>query len=402
MSNLNLCILINSLTSGGGEKVAITLCEQFKKNGINVFFVCLERDDHYTFDHKIDYLSGHEGENGSNVQKLFYLFIFASRFKKFLREKKIHLVQSHLNRANYVNIIARMFGSAHHAQLVNHGIVGRYESYGNLAGKINLFLTKWLYKKADQVILASKGMMLDLKRLGRFQNDLTVINNPFDVEKIIDMSRESIEKDEFIFDERKKYLIAVGRLENVKKITDIIMAMEMIRKRLPDVELIILGDGPEKINIYDFAEKLDMGQIIHLSGDVKNPFKYISRADILISASEYEGFCNVIVEALISGTAVISTDCESGPREILAPGTDVSIKLKQGEIEFAEFGVLVPVGDHECLAGAITELLSDVSRLKYYSENGIKRAVDFDKSPITEKYMSKFDELVKSQKQNDR
>lgn len=389
-----MCILINSLTSGGGEKVAITLCEQYKKNGINVFFVCLERDDHYTIDHKIYYLSGHKGENGSNVKKLFYLFIFALRLKKFLRKKNIHIVQSHLYRANYVNVFARMFGSAHHAQLVNHGIVGRYESYNNLTGKINLFLTKWLYGKADQVILASKGMMSDLKRLGRFQNDLTVINNPFDIENIMDMSRESLKEDEFIFDERKKYLIAVGRLEKVKRITDIIMAMEMIRKKSSDVELIILGDGPEKRNINDFIQRSGMEQIIHLLGDVKNPFKYISRADILVSASEYEGFCNVIVEALISGTAVISTDCESGPREILAPGTDVSIKLKQGEIEFTEFGVLVPVGDHEILARAITEMLSDVNRLKHYSENGIKRAFDFDKSTIANKYISKLKSLM--------
>lgn len=394
MSNYNLCILINSLTSGGGEKVAITLCEQYKKKGINVFFVCLERDDHYTLDHKIYYLSKHKGENRSNVKKLFYLFIFALRLKKFLREKNIPFVQSHLNRANYVNVFAGMFGSKHHAQLVNHGIVGRYESYKNLTGKINLFLTKWLYGKADQVILASKGMMLDLKKLGRFQNDLTVINNPFDIENITDMSRESVKEDEFIFDERKKYLIAVGRLEKVKRITDIIMAIAMIRKRSSDVELIILGDGPEKRNINDFIQRLGIGQIIHLLGDVKNPFKYISRADALVSASEYEGFCNVIVEALISGTAVISTDCESGPREILAPGTDVRIKLKPGEIEFTEFGVLVPVGDHESLARAITELLSDVNRLKHYSENGIKRAIDFDKTVIAEKYMSKFEPMM--------
>lgn len=389
-----MCILINSLTSGGGEKVAITLCEQYKKNGINVFFVCLERDDHYTLDHKIDYLSRHTGEIKSNFIKLFYLFIFAFRLKQFLKKENISLVQSHLYRANYVNIFAKLFGSAHKAQIVNHGIVGRYETYNNLTGKINLFLTKWLYGKADQVILASKGMMFDLKRLGSFQNDLTVINNPFDIENIMHMSRDSLSKDEFIFDNSRKYLIAVGRLEKVKKITDIITAIEIIRKRSSDVELIILGDGPEKRNIEDFAKRSGMGQIIHLLGEVKNPFKYISRADILVSASEYEGFCNVIVEALISGTAVISTDCESGPREILAPGTDVRIKLKQGEIRFAEFGVLVPVGDHKSLAGAIAELLFDDNRLKHYSENGIKRAMDFDKSEIANKYISKLRSMM--------
>ncbi len=387
-------MLINSLTLGGAEKIAITLCEEYRKEGINVVFVCLEKDDFYKINNnKVYYLSDHTGTNESTLKKLYYLFVFALRLKKFLKKENVSVVQSHLYRANYVNVLAKLLGSGHKAQIVNHGIVSRYKKE-NLTGKVNLFLIKKLYSRADQVILNSKGMMLDLKRIGKFRNDMCVINNPFDLNEILRLKEEAFKEDEFAFNKEKKYLIAVGRLEKVKRISDIIKAFGKLKKMCCDVELIILGDGSEEKNILDLIDRLQLKDRVHLPGRITNPFKYISKADILISASEYEGFSNVIVEALTSGTAVISTDCESGPREILSPKSDVNIKLKPGEIEFSEFGVLVPVGDHETMAMAVEELLSKNNILKEYSENGIKRAREFDKTLIKEKYINNLKLLI--------
>ncbi len=390
---MNLCVLINSLTLGGAEKIALTLCEEYRKKGINVIFVCLEKNDFYDINNKkIYYLSDQTGAKESTPKKLLYLFIFALRLKELVKRENISIVQSHLYRANYVNVLAKLLGSGHKAQIVNHGIVSRYEKE-RLTGKVNLFLIKRLYRRADQVILNSKGMMSDLKRISRFRNDLSVINNPFDVNEIARLSEEVFKEDEFAFHKEKKYLIAVGRLEKVKRITDIVKAFGMLKEKSCEAELVILGDGSEKNNILDLIDRLQLKDSVHLLGRVSNPFKYVSKADILISASEYEGFSNVIVEALILGTAVISTDCESGPREILSPKSDVSIKLKPGEVEFSEFGVLVPVGDHEIMALAVADLLSDNSRRKEYGEKGSKRASAFDKALITDTYMSKLRSL---------
>ena len=123
----------------------------------------------------------------------------------------------------------------------------------------------------------------------------------------------AIKSNEFYFDPAKRYLIAVGRLEKVKRFQDIIIALDMLGKDSLEAELIILGDGSEKSNLMALIERLNLESKVHMPGRVANPFQYISRSDILISASEYEGFSNVIVEALICGTAVIATDCESGP-----------------------------------------------------------------------------------------
>jgi len=385
---LDLCILSNSLSSGGGEKIAAILCEEIRKEGINVVFTCLEKNDFYSINNdKVYYLSDHTGTDESAFKKLFFLLVFALRLKKLLKKENISVVQSHLYRANYINILAKLLGSGHRAQIVNHGIVSRYKKE-KLVGKINLFLIKNLYGRADQVVFPSKGMMLDLKMMHNFRNDMQVINNPFDINRILKQKQEAFKEDEFIFNKQKKYLIVVGRLEKVKRVSDVIKAVDKLKKKFRSVELIILGEGPEKSNILKLIDRLHLDQKVHLLGRVTNPFKYIAKADILISASEYEGFSNVIVEAFISGTAVISTDCKSGPREILSPKSDVKKKLKPGEMEFSEFGVLVPVADHETMAKAVEVLLTENDRLNNYSENGIQRAREFDKKLIKEKYIN--------------
>jgi len=383
-------VLINSLTIGGAERLSLALYEEYKKKGINVIFVCLEKNNFYKINNdNVYYLSGQTGENESLFKKLFYLFIFAIRLKKFIKKYEISIVQSHIYRANYVNILAKCFGANHKTQLVNHGIVSRYKDE-DLSGLINLWLIKRLYSKADQLIFPSKGMMHDLNKLGEFKNAMQVINNPFDVADIFAKKDVLVDSAHFIFDPDKKYLVAVGRLEKVKRYGDIIYAVQELKKNGTDLDLILLGEGSEKSALRKLIQQLALEDHVHLQGSVANPFKYISRADILISTSEYEGFSNVIVEALISGTAVISTDCESGPREIIAPDTDVRIKLKPGEIEFAQFGVLVPVNDPETLAKAVKGLLEDKNRLAGYSKNGLIRARDFDKSMISEKYIEKI------------
>ena len=302
----NLCVLINSLTLGGAERISIDLYEEYKKQGINVVFACLEKNNFYKIKgDNVFYLSDQTGENESLFKKLLYLFIFALRLKKFIRKHQIPIVQSHIYRANYVNVIAKLLGSHHKTQVVNHGIVSRYKNE-NIAGWVNLRLIKTLYKMSDQLIFPSKGMMHDLKNLGEFNNEMLVINNPFDVEGILKLKDIPINPDDFVFDRSRKYLVAVGRLEKVKRFQDIITAVGILKKNGLDVELLILGDGPERANLQVLINCLDLQKNVRLLGRVENPFKYISRTDILISASEYEGFCNVIVEALISGTAVES------------------------------------------------------------------------------------------------
>jgi len=373
--------------------VTTVLCNELRNVGINVTFVCLEKNDFYSITNEIHYLSEYTGFGENQVTKLYALYLCASRLKTIIKRENISIVQSHMYRANYVNVLAGLLGSPHRTQLVNHGIVSRYKNEG-LGGRINLFLIKHLYGRADQLVFPSIGMKDDLDRLGTFTNNKVVIHNPFDVNGILEEKDAPLDEGEFRFDPTGRYLVAAGRFEKVKRYCDLIEALELLKESGVDIELILLGEGPEKEHLIGLAARLGLQDAVHFPGRVMNPFKYISRADLLVSASEYEGFSNVIVEALICGTPVVSSDCASGPREILAPGSAEGRKLNPGDIELAEFGVLVPVGDPEAMSRAIETMLFDQSLMENYAAKGLRRAMDFDKKVIAGKYIKGMKALM--------
>lgn len=118
-----------------------------------------------------------------------------------------------------------------------------------------------------------------------------------------------------------------------------------------------------------------------LLGRQSNPYKYISQADCFVFSSNYEGFPNVLLEALACGLPIISTDCMSGPREILAPNSEPSFQIKDN-IEDAEYGVLTPVDDSEKLAAAMEMMMEDESLRDSYRSKARHRAKEFDKDRI--------------------
>ena len=133
------------------------------------------------------------------------------------------------------------------------------------------------------------------------------------------------------------------------------------------------------------AATLGIAEQVHFLGQVKNPFKYIARAEVLLATSQYEGFSNVIVEALACRTCVVSTDCPSGPREILAPDTSHAGGLTAPE--WAQYGVLVGVGDVRSIIEAINRLLDDTGMQTRYAGLGPERAADFEASRVAKQYL---------------
>lgn len=381
-SNYQFCILVNSLTGGGAEKVATTLLNSFEQSGYKVALVCLEKNDVYEIgDSDVFYLSDHSGSGESGFKKLLYLPIFAWRLKKLLRSLGINQVQSHIYRSNYVNVIASIFGSKHRKQIVNHGIAGRYRTQG-LLGRVNIMLMRLLYPRAEEIICPTAGMLNDIKLLGIGVQKGIVIGNPFPCEIIQKESKTPTSHREFHFDIEKKYLIAVGRLDGVKRQQDIVQALAGSIQSHSNLELIILGEGDEHDELKALAERLGVLDRLHLLGHVSNPYWYVSKADIFVSASQYEGFSNVIVEAMLAGTAVLSSDCEYGPREILAPDTDIFKRLGFGEIEYAKYGVLIAVGDVNAMTLSIDKLLKDPMLRSDYEHSGLRRGKDFDEKKV--------------------
>ena len=373
--------LINSLTSGGAERVLSIILTELENQKCNIEIICLEKNNFYDIPKsiKVTYLSDDSG-NSSGLKKLIKLPILAYKLKKYILDNNVDTVQSHVYRANYVNAIAKLLGSHHIVQMVNAGQVSMYKAKG-LIGKVNLFLIKKLYPLSDKVVCKSKGMEVDLQSYFKSKLNTVIINNPYDIEKINHLKKESI--DDFQFHNDKKYLIYVGRFDSFKKPEYVIESLKYLDK---EVELILLGDGPKREELVTLSENLNIKDRVHFTGRVTNPYKYMNRANIFIlSSNDGEGFPNVLAEAMVCKTAVISTDCKSGPREVLAPNTDVSIQLTD-KIELTDKGILVPIGDVKLMSEAISKILNDKALENKLVSNAYTRSLDFSLETIINKY----------------
>jgi len=377
----NKLLLINSLSAGGAEKVMSVLANQLSKDGYQIHIVCLEKNDFYKINSniKVTYLSDFKGDESPKL-KLLYIPYFAYKLAKIIKENNIILIQSHLYRSNYINILAKFFGAKHNIQIVTAGRISRYLELG-FNGKINLFLIKNLYPKADLLILKAKGMEIDMQKLFNFPNEKVVINNPYNLNEIKKLSNEEV--NEFDFYIGNKYIVSVGRLIELKRNKDLLYALSKINNE--KYEIVFLGDGNQKDILIQIAKKLNIEKKVHFLGKVSNPYKFMKRSDIFVNSSESEGFPNVLVEAMACGLPVVSSDCTSGPREILAPSTDVEHKLKHG-FEIAEYGILYGTNDIDALIQAITLLDSDKTLYQKYVDSGNHRINDFSVDKIVKQY----------------
>ena len=120
-------------------------------------------------------------------------------------------------------------------------------------------------------------------------------------------------------------------------------------------------------------------------GKKENPFAYISKTDCFVFASNHEGFPNVLVEALACGLPVITTDCKSGPREILSPKSDIEVQLKD-KIELSDYGILTPIKNVEKMKEAIKLIINDESLRNKYQDKAKQRANVFRIEEIIKQY----------------
>lgn len=373
-------LFINSLTLGGAERVLSLIITELVKQDIEVELFCIEEDNHYSIPKKVKvtYLSKLT-QHSNPIKKFFYLFYLAFKLKKHVKEKDIKIIQSHIYRASFINVLAKLFGSKHQVQIVDVNTVHSLMDRG-LLKKIDLMLVKLLYRHADLIIFKAQKMKIEFFKHVKYRGKSLVINNPYQIEEIQSQSQEKV--DDFSFNPHKKYLITVGRLTEIKSHISLIKALH----HLPaEIQLIIIGQGEEKENLNNYIQKNHLTQRVHLLGAKNNPFKYIKHADIFVLSSKGEGFPNVLIEAMICQVPVISTDCISGPREILAPTTDMNFQLKQ-DIEIAQNGILYPVNDEKALVKAITYLFQNKNIREEYKEKGFLKAQQYKIDTVIESY----------------
>ena len=135
------------------------------------------------------------------------------------------------------------------------------------------------------------------------------------------------------------------------------------------MKLIILGDGEDKEEVEELIKELDVEEWVSMPGFVENPYSYMKRSDVFVLSSRWEGLPSVLIEAMALGVPVVSTDCPSGPGEILKDG---------------RYGELVPVGDHKAMAEAIVKVLREKKSTKD-AEEFVKS--EFSVEKVAEEYI---------------
>lgn len=372
----NVAIIIYSLKGGGAERVASLLSNELSKR-YNVFLILFDSNNMiYLYGGKL--IDINVKSHDSILMKVINVIRRCFKLRKIKKEYKINHSISLLESANIVNVLSS----------VNDKItVSIHSDIDTRKQGILACLNRYIYSKTDNIVGVSKGIKTNLiKNYKTDRKKTRYIYNPIDIENIQKLAREGLKDNGF--DSNDFTIINMGRLTDAKGQWHLIRSLSYVKKEIKNIKLIILGEGELRTFLEELVSKLDLNDNVIFMGHKKNPFKYMRKSNLFVFTSLYEGFGNVIIEAMACDLPIISTDCRSGPREILAPETDWQYKTEG--IEYAKYGVLVPVCDgiyydydntltreEKLLAESIIELYQDKKLRNKYRDRGRERIRNF-------------------------
>jgi len=280
-----------------------------------------------------------------------------------------------MNRPNYINILSNLFKNS--KTIISERIAPSQEYKNNtLKDKISKYLIKTLYKKSDVIVPNSKYIAYELEKIFNVStNKIKVIYNPVFKPQTSNLKPQT---SKFIF-------IHIGRMEEQKNHN---LLIESFKKTNLNAELWLIGNGYLRGDLESRVKELGLVDKIKFLGRQKDVFKFLNQADCFVFSSNYEGFPNVLLEALSCNLPIISTDCKSGPREILAPNSDI---LKQtDDIEIAEYGILTKVESIDSMKKAM-RLMYENKELRYNFKNKVQnRLKEFE----IDKIMKKWEKVI--------
>ncbi len=354
-----VALFLTGLAGGGAERVMLSLAMAFADEGLDVDLVVTKARGPLVS----------EIPNNVNLVDLGSNRILTSlpAMVAYLRRRRPRVMLSALPSTNCLaiwaralsNVPLRLYISEHSATSV------ATSASSDLRLKVLPKLMAWSYPKADGLIAVSEGVASDVAYLtGVDKQKINVIHNPI-VSKYFERKCHSSANHEFFGTRDIPVIISAGRFVPAKDFSTLIRAFGGVIK-VRDARLIILGEGPQRPELELLAQDLGLGEKISMPGYVPNPYPYFRKSDLFVMSSRWEGFGNVIVEALACNTPVVATDCPNGPSEILENGA---------------WGRLISVGSPEEMADAIVEALEKAK------VDVISRAYDFTVEKAATKYL---------------
>ncbi len=357
-----IALYLPSLRGGGAERVFAVLAQGFAQRGYQVDMV-LARAEGPFLTHVAPPVKVVDLEARRVVLSL-------PRLVRYLRQSKPDVLLSGLDHANAVAILAsKVAGLPQNVAVSVHTTLSIATSRApSSRGRLLVPLTaRLLYRYASAIVATSRGVAEDLEKMLRLAHGrVRVIYNPIVTPELLERAVQPIDHPWFQ-PNMPPVILAAGRLTEPKDFATLLRAFGHVRKTV-DARLVILGEGEQRSMLEQLTTELNLKGYVDVPGFVENPYAYMKRAAVFALSSRWEGFGNVLVEAMACGTPVVATDCPSGPREILEDG---------------KWGKLVPVGNPEALAEAIVETLQSPP-----SPQGLqRRASEFSVEASVEQYL---------------
>jgi glycosyltransferase involved in cell wall biosynthesis len=395
----HIAILLKSLRGGGAERVMLTLAAEFVRRGHRVELVLgrmrgpllkalpegvgvreLEVCPPSRFVPALMRLPLPAWKDAGRMLMLKVPKIVRTlpSLEGYLRERRPDILLSTLPKANIVAAWARRLAGTGTALVLREA--NQFSVALNPDNKFDRLLPRlarrW-YREADGIIAVSQGVRDDLAAaLEMPAAEIMPVLNPVDVSHIQTLCQQRPEEAE-TWPPAEPFVLAVGKLAPQKDFDTLIRAFARVRKVHP-LRLVILGEGEEEHRLRSLAATLGIADHVQLPGHASNPYAYMRQASLLVLSSAWEGCPNVLLEALACGCPIVSTDCPSGPKEILANG---------------KYGTLVPVRDEAALAAGMTAALGG-DGIRYSPAEAL---ADYSIERVTNRYLEVFERAMARQ-----
>jgi len=348
--NKNLIIFMPFIGIGGVEKNLFIISNYLIKKVENLSVCTSSNKYKKKFDKKIKFISPQKKISENLNIRLKYILCLFLLFKLFLKNKNFTVISFQAN--IYCILLCKLF---------NVQVIVRSNS--SPSGWYHNNFKKFVYKKiislADEVIVNSDDFKKEMEK--KFSIKVNCIFNPLNIDEI-KKKASSIYKNNFF---KKKFLkiINVGRLTHQKDQITILKAINKLKNRIK-IQLIIIGRGVEKENLLKFIKENSLTKIVQIRYPTNNMYGYLKSSDLFVLSSKYEGLPNVLLEAATLKKFIISSDCPTGPREILKNGS-AGLLFKVGDVNDLEKKIFFFYKNKKKLNNRTNVLYQSLSKYDY-------------------------------------
>jgi glycosyltransferase involved in cell wall biosynthesis len=400
-ANKKILLVIPNLGRGGAQQVFRDQLKFFSNSHDTVGCV-FNWEGAFEDDRLIKIISLDIPAGRNWLSKIYYFWKRVYALRKIKKEKKISFSISHLEGADYVNLFSKR------SEKVICWIHGTKSFDENIEGTLGSIRKKFLipltYQRSDLIVTVSEGIRQELIRdFAVSHTQVKTIYNGFDLPEISSKSLQNLDsKFESLF-ATETVLITHCRLSRQKNLIALIDIFALSAKYRPGIKLLILGDGELKSELLEHCKTLNLAVYsvwntnlafntaydIYFLGYERNPYPFLRRASLYLMTSSWEGFPLSLCEAMACEVAVVSSDCYTGPREIIGP--DVTEKQPVAKPIISSYGVLMPLADgqnNQMWVNTIVEMLDSPDVRNQLRIKGRQRVAVFEKKEISLKWLS--------------